>query len=140
VRRALGITVTLLVSGLAATQARSYEPRVNYQLHCMGCHRADGAGEQGRLPSMRRTLVPFSAVPDGREFLLRVPGSAQSPLSDAELAVLMNWMVRNLSDLPLPADFVDYTAEEVGRVRHRPLVKIIDERNRLLELTRDQAR
>ncbi len=138
--RALWIAVALLLSGLAATPARSYEPRVNYQLHCMGCHRADGTGEEGRVPSMRRTLVPFSAIPDGREFLLRVPGSAQSPLSDADLAALMNWMVRNLSDLPLPADFVDYGAQEVGRVRHRPLVKVADERNRLLELTRAQAR
>jgi len=138
--RALKTGAMLLVSGLAAMPARSYEPRVNYQLHCMGCHRADGTGEDGRVPSMRRTLVPFSAIADGREFLLRVPGAAQSPLSDAELAALMNWMVRNLSDLPLPADFVDYGAEEVGRARHRPLVKVRDERNRLLQLTREQAR
>jgi len=138
--RALKVGVMLLVSGLAAMQARGYEPRVNYQVHCMGCHRADGTGEEGRVPSMRRTLVPFSAIPDGREFLLRVPGSAQAPLSDADLAALMNWMVRNLSDVPLPAGFVDYAAEEVGRARHRPLVKVTDERNRLLELTRDLAR
>jgi hypothetical protein len=127
----------LLIAALAlASGARAYEPQVNYQLHCMGCHLADGTGEAGRLPSMRGTLVPFSGLPAGREYLLRVPGVAQSPLPDAELAALMNWMVRNLSDVPLPAAFVEYTAEEVGRARQHPLVKVIDERRRLLELTR----
>ena len=129
--------VGLLVVALAlATGARAYEPQVNYQLHCMGCHRADGAGEEGRLPSMRGTLVPFSGLPAGRDYLLRVPGAAQSPLSDADLAALMNWMVRNLSDVPVPAGFVEYTAAEVGRARQHPLVKVIDERQRLLQLTR----
>jgi hypothetical protein len=131
--------VVLLLSGFVVIPAFGYEPRVNYQLHCMGCHLADGAGEAGRLPSMRGTLVPFSAIPAGREYLLRVPGAAQAPLSDADLAALMNWMVRNLSDLSLPADFVDYTAAEVGRARHRPLVRTVAERGRLLELTRAPA-
>lgn len=127
----------LLVAALAlAGGARAYEPQVNYQLHCMGCHLADGAGEAGRLPSMRGTLVPFSGLPAGRDYLLRVPGVAQSPLSDADLAALMNWMVRNLSDVPVPAGFVDYTAAEVGQARQHPLVKVVDERRRLLELTR----
>jgi len=127
----------LLVAALAlAGGARAYEPQVNYQLHCMGCHLADGAGEAGRLPSMRGTLVPFSGLPAGRDYLLRVPGVAQSPLSDADLAALMNWMVRNLSDVPVPAGFVDYTAAEVGQARQQPLVKVVDERRRLLELTR----
>ena len=127
----------LLVAALAlAGGARAYEPQVHYQLHCMGCHLADGAGEAGRLPSMRGTLVPFSGLPAGRDYLLRVPGVAQSPLSDADLAALMNWMVRNLSDVPVPAGFVDYTAAEVGQARQQPLVKVVDERRRLLELTR----
>jgi cytochrome c553 len=127
----------LLIAALAAsTGAGAYEPQVNYQLHCMGCHRADGAGEADRLPSMRGTLVPFSLHAQGRDYLLRVPGVAQSPLSDADLAALMNWMVRNLSDVPAPASFVDYTAEEVGRARQQPLVQVVDERRRLLELTR----
>lgn len=133
--RAIRMASALLVAGLAATAAQGYEPRVNYQLHCMGCHLADGAGAADRVPSMRRTLVAFSAIPAGREFLVRVPGAAQSPLSDAELATLLNWMTHNLSDLPAPADFVAYTAAEVGRVRHQPLARVIDERKRLLEIT-----
>jgi hypothetical protein len=115
-----------------ATPALAYEPRVNFQLQCMGCHHADGAGEEGRVPSVRRTLVPFSATADGRDFVMRVPGVAQAPLSDAEIAALLNWMARNLSDVPLPVGFMDYTAAEVGLARHRPLVAVREARNRLL--------
>ena len=115
-----------------ATPALGYEPRVNFQLQCMGCHHADGAGEEGRVPSLRRTLVPFSATAEGRDFVMRVPGVAQAPLGDAEIAALLNWMARNLSDVPLPAGFIDYTAAEVGLARHRPLPAVREVRNRLL--------
>ena len=115
-----------------ASAAQAYQPRVNYQLQCMGCHHADGAGEEGRVPSVRRTLVPFSALADGRDFVLRVPGVAQAPLSDAEIAALLNWMARNLSDVVLPPTFVDYMADEVGRARHRPLAAVRDARAALL--------
>jgi len=132
--RASRIVLLLLLGGAAAAPVGALEPHVNYQVYCMGCHLADGSGAADRVPSMRRTLVKFSALPEGREFLVRVPGAAQAPLSDADLAILMNWMVRNLSELPVPADFVEYTAAEVGRVRHQPLVKVVDLRRELLTL------
>jgi cytochrome c553 len=125
------VVAVALALGVASA-AQAYQPRVNYQLQCMGCHHADGAGEEGRVPSVRRTLVPFSALADGRDFVLRVPGVAQAPLSDAEIAALLNWMARNLSDVVLPPTFVDYTADEVGRARHRPLAAVRDARAALL--------
>ena len=106
---------------------------MNYQLHCMGCHRANADGEPGRVPSLRETLVPFSRLAEGRDYVLRVPGVAQSPLSDAELASLLNWMARNLSDVAPGADFVDYSATEVSQARHRPLPAVGALRSRLLE-------
>lgn len=131
-RLVLWVAVATLGLGPAAS-ARGYEPRVNFQLQCMGCHHADGAGEEERVPSLRRTLVPFSAFAEGREFVIRVPGIAQAPLTDAEIAALLNWMARNLSDVPVPAAFVDYTAEEVALVRHRPLPAVRELRGRLLD-------
>jgi len=130
-RRLPAATAVVLAIGLAPA-AGAYQPRVNYQLQCMGCHHADGAGEEGRVPSVRRTLVPFSALAEGRDFVLRVPGVAQAPLADAEIAALLNWMARNLSDVPVPPDFVDYTADEVGRARHRPLASVREARGLLL--------
>jgi hypothetical protein len=130
-RRASWVATATLALGVAPA-ALGYEPRVNFQLQCMGCHHADGSGEEGRVPSVRRTLVSFSATAEGRDFVLRVPGVAQAPLSDTEIAALLNWMARNLSDLPLPGGFVDYTADEVGRARHRPLAAVREVRSRLL--------
>jgi len=130
-RRLPALLALALALGLAPA-ARAYQPRVNYQLQCMGCHHADGAGDEGRVPSVRRTLVPFSALAEGRDFVLRVPGVAQAPLADAEIAALLNWMARNLSDVPVPPDFVDYTADEVGRARHRPLASVREARGLLL--------
>ena len=52
--------------GRAADAARGYQPAVNFQLNCMGCHLADGSGESGRVPSLRRSLVLFSGTPEGR--------------------------------------------------------------------------
>ena len=123
----------ILASIALPTVGYSYEPRVNYELQCMGCHLADGSGESGRVPSVRGTLLPFSMISAGREFVLRVPGVAQSPLTDAEVAAVLNWMARNLSDAPLPAGFRDYSAGEVRAVRGRPLPQVSAARHKLLE-------
>jgi len=127
---ALGAAV---LSWTAANAAWSYQPTVNFQLNCMGCHLADGSGEAGRVPSLRRSLVLFSATPEGRQYVIRVPGVAQSPLSDAETAALLNWMARNLSDVALPPGFADYTEAEVKEMRSHPLAQVSVMRARLLK-------
>jgi hypothetical protein len=129
--RQVALLVAGILTGASTSVAAGYDPKINYQLQCMGCHLADGRGVTGRVPSVRTTLMAFSAVPAGRDFVMRVPGVAQSPLSDAEVAALLNWMVRNLSDLPLPAGFVDYSAAEVTGARHRPLSQVSELRRQL---------
>ena len=130
--------------GLGLTSAAwSYQPAVNYQLHCMGCHLADGSGEAGRVPSLRRSFVLFSATPQGRDFVIRVPGVAQSPLSDADTATLLNWMARNLTDFKQPSGvspgFSDYSAVEVHSARGRPLAAVKPVRARLLRAAAGRA-
>jgi hypothetical protein len=99
----------------------------------MGCHLADGSGEPGRVPSLRRSLLLLSSLPAGRDYIIRVPGVAQSSLSNEETAALLNWMARNLSDLEAPPGFVDYSAAEVERSRSRPLARIGETRARPLK-------
>ena len=130
-RPVLGIAA-IAFSWAAAGAAWGYEPAVNYQLHCMGCHLADGSGQPGRVPSVRRTLVLFSQSPEGRDYVARVPGVAQSPLSNEDTAALLNWMARNLSDLKLPPGVADYSAAEIQGLRARPLVTVKPIRARLL--------
>jgi hypothetical protein len=131
--RAVAGIAAIVLSWAVAGAAWSYEPVVNYQLHCMGCHLADGSGQPGRVPSMRRSLVLLSTRPQGRDYVIRVPGVAQSPLSSEDTAALLNWMVRNLSDLQVPPGFADYSAAEVQQLRDRPLVRVSALRARLLK-------
>jgi mono/diheme cytochrome c family protein len=104
-----------------APGSRADEPRTNYMLNCMGCHVQDGSGALGKVPSLRDTLVPFARTAAGRRYLVQVPGTAQSVLSDAEIAQLLNWMMRQLSSLPLPAGVADFTAQEVSAYRSQRL-------------------
>lgn len=127
-------TFALVVLGVCWASADAYEPRINYMLQCMGCHTPDGSGEPGRVPSIRETLAPFALSAQGRRFLVQVPGAAQSRLSDAELAALLNWMIQSLSRLR-PAHFRLFTATEVASYRRDPLVEVRATRERLLRST-----
>jgi mono/diheme cytochrome c family protein len=112
-------------------EALAYEPQINYMLQCMGCHTPDGSGEPGRVPPIKATLAPFAMSAAGRRFLVQVPGSSQSRLSDAELADVLNWMIETLS-VAKPAGFVHFTAAEVADYRRTPLVGVRAARERLI--------
>jgi hypothetical protein len=114
------------------TSSFAYEPPMNYALQCMGCHTPDGAGVADRVPSIRDTLLPFARMADGRRFLVQVPGSAQSTLSNAELAELLNWMIRTLSAAQPAAPFVPFTEREVADYRTQTLIEVRATRERLL--------
>lgn len=102
----------------AAVASRAQQ---NYTLYCAGCHRADGAGLAGSVPDMRDFVGLFLHVPEGREFLIRVPGVADAPLSNRATAELMNWLLRRFSPNTTPQNFADFTAAEVAILREHPL-------------------
>ena len=60
--RRLSVMLTAVLSSIAWGAASANEPQVNYALHCMGCHTPDGSGVEGRVPSMRDTLVPLVSL------------------------------------------------------------------------------
>ena len=93
----------------------------HWTLNCQGCHRPDGTGSAGTAPSLAGTVARFLSVPGGRESLGRVPGVATSPLSDADLSEVMNWMLWRFDKEHLPAGFQPFTAAEIGRLRAAPL-------------------
>ncbi len=63
---------------------------------------------------------------------MQVPGSAQSKLTDAELAAVLNWMVSTLSAQPPRPGLRPFTAAEVAAYRSSPLVAVKAERERLM--------
>ena len=93
----------------------------NWTLNCQGCHRVDGTGSDTTAPSLAGTVAKFLWVPGGRDYLIRVPGVATSPLSDADLAEVMNWMLWRFDRADLPAHFEPFSAAEIGPLRGRPL-------------------
>jgi len=70
---------------------------------------------------MRGQLGHFVKVPEGRAFLVKVPGSSNSALNNAELTRLLNWMLQSFAPANLPPDFVPYTESEVTALRSAPL-------------------
>ena len=104
----------------------------DYMLQCQGCHMADGSGLPGSVPDLRGHLGLFVGVQGGRQFLISVPGSAQSPLSNSELAEVLNWMIREFGPAEVAPNFMPFTAEEVG-LHRRPLTEVEPVRRILME-------
>jgi hypothetical protein len=117
---------------LCGSMALAFDARTNYILHCQGCHTADGSGLEDRVPNLRPTLVPFSGTPEGRMYLVQVPGVAQSPLSDAETAAVLNWMLRKFAEPKQVAGLKAFTEEEVARYRATRMIEVRATRARLL--------
>lgn len=122
----------LVALALASAAHAAPPPAQDYVLECRGCHGARGAGTPGKVPSLAQT-ARFLASERGRAYLVRVPGVAGSQLSDARIAALLDWMLRELaSDPPAPDSFAGFTASEVARARARPLLDPLAERARAL--------
>lgn len=138
-RTALAIFVGVLAL-VAAVPVSAGSPQLHYMLQCQGCHRADGSGSPGAVPSLSDSIGRFLTVPGGREYLVRVPGSAQSPLGDDDLARVLNWMIRAFGPPAIAADFEPFRADEVARIRVSPLIEVDSARRALIRaIDRDRT-
>lgn len=104
---------------LAAQFGHATEPaEFDYMLNCQGCHLPDGMGNpQRQVPAFPGQLGLFLGVEGGREFLVQVPGSSLSGLTDEGLARVLNWMLERYAAAELPQGFEPYSAAEVQRWR-----------------------
>jgi len=121
-----------LVGVAGAARADDERARQNYLLHCMGCHTETGVGLPGRVPSLRGTLARLAQDPEGRSYVLRVPGVTQSTLEPARLAEVLNWAILAFGDGAQPAQVPPFTAAEVAAARERPLLEVSATRERVL--------
>lgn len=122
------LATTLLV--VFALSARA-DPGKNYLLHCSGCHLPNGIGDPPNAPSLRDTIGKIVATPEGRDYIIRVPGSSQTPMSDAQLADVLNWMLTEFNSATLPKNFKPLSAIEVGKSRRQVLADPLKYRARL---------
>jgi mono/diheme cytochrome c family protein len=130
-RRAAAAAALLTSAVPAAANAAPDLPQVHYMLHCQGCHLADGSGSPGKVPALRGSVAQYLTIPDGREFIVRVPGVSQAPLDDAELAAVLNWVVGRFGPPDAAGAVPPYTADEVARARRPALTDVTTARSEL---------
>jgi hypothetical protein len=115
-----------------ATNAKS--AKTNYILQCQGCHKANGEGIENSVPDLRIAGKEMLDTDKGREFFIRVPGSAYAPLSDEELAAVLNYVVDEILGMTSISEF---TQKEVKYHRARPLLDVAKMRIEILETKGD---
>lgn len=132
--------ILAVVSVMAQANGDAGSPRMNYMLHCSGCHGQDGSGSPGAgVPDMRGNLGHFLKLPAGRDFVIQVPGTSQSPLSDAETAELANWLLKNFSPREVPPRTEPYTKAEVTRLRANRLEDVPGRRSEIVRQLKEQG-
>lgn len=113
------LLIAILAVATAAPSAA--DPHADYLLYCRGCHLHTGdAVPAANVPSLQ-ALAPLLASQEGRDYIVRVPGVSQTPMSDAQLAAVLNWVVANFNADAIAGDFRAYTAEEVSKARDKVL-------------------
>ncbi len=101
-----------------AEDAADRRARLDYVLHCSGCHDMDGSGHPTKgIPDFRGQVGYFTTLAEGRAMLMQIPGLLSSGLPDDRAAAVTTWLVRRFSGTSLPPDFQPYTAEEARRYR-----------------------
>src|SRR3984957_18359726 len=118
-------TLFLAVAGAAATAlaatAAQASPQQDYVLYCMGCHGPQAEGVPGKGPPLAHALGRYMRSPAGRNYFLRVPGAANSVLSDAQLSAVMNWLAESFNANELSSGVSLFSSAEVTSLRHTPL-------------------
>lgn len=106
----------------------SASPENDYMIHCMGCHLADGQGMPPEVPAFDNALSKMADSSRGRAYLVRVPGASQAPLSDGELAAVINWILSSYTNRP----FRKFSTQEVSNYRRQILADPASERTQVL--------
>ena len=128
-------TIVLIAIAAASSAGGAEQPPIaNYMMHCMGCHLADGSGNPPEVPDVRGEMGRMLTVEGGRKYLVQVPGAAQAPISDAELAGVVNYMLEAFNGETLAEDYRPLTSDEVAEWREHWLMDVATVRTRLLNL------
>jgi hypothetical protein len=137
---AVALLACSVVFFAAQAPPASASPQIDYMLECQGCHLRDGSGSPGVVPRLTGSVARFLTLPEGRAYLVRVPGVAQAPLGDAALAAVLNWLVAEFGPADLARAAAPYTEAEVAQLRGEPLLEVKNVREALiLRLEREEG-
>src|SRR5215469_4497511 len=117
------LTLAIALTAGAFAIPASASPTQDYTLYCMGCHGAQAQGVPGKIPPLAGSVSLYMRTAEGRDYVLRVPGAANSALPDAQLAAVLNWLAETYG-APGASRPVPFTVDEVTRVRHTPLADV----------------
>jgi len=113
-----------------AAAAAQASPQQYYILFCMGCHGPQAEGVPGKVPPLANSLARYMRTAAGRNYILRVPGAANSVLTDAQLAGVLNWLAQTFDGEELDKSHAAlFTTEEVTGLRHSPLQSVLATRS-----------
>lgn len=130
--RAVALAVTLFAAAGANGQERS--AHANYILRCAGCHTLDGSGvADAGIPDFRNLVGAFTADEAGRTYFMHVPGVIGASLTDQEIAGLLNYVVDTWAGESRPPFFINFTANEVARLRAVEIGDVVTYRRSLVE-------
>ena len=127
----LGVLVASVSFTLLSPAALAQtSPKFFFLQFCVGCHQYDGSGLPPEVPSLRDDLSYLVGSPEGRDFMLRVPGVIGAPGDAEQVADLLNWIVETFYRGDL--EVAPFTAADVLSGRERPMKDPVKERLELL--------
>ncbi len=126
----LAALIGTVAAGCGVAMVHASAPQ-DYTLYCMGCHGAQAQGVAGKVPPLAGTLALFMRSAEGRDYVLRVPGAANSALPDAQLAAVLNWLAASYG-APGVAPPAPFTVAEVTSVRRTPLADVQGRRREVI--------
>lgn len=108
-------------------------PQQDYILYCMGCHGDQAQGVPGKVPPLTGSLGLFMRSAAGRDYLLRVPGAANSALTDVQLTAVLNWLAESFPPAGAPAPAPEpFTVAELAQARRLPLANVQERRREVV--------
>ncbi|GAA4493338.1 cystathionine beta-lyase [Gluconacetobacter tumulicola] len=117
---AIGVMAGVMMSGQGALALD--RTRTTYLEKCGGCHGIEGQSGQTYIPTLRDRIGTLSCTPEGRAYLLTVPGVSMSLIrDDALMAQVMNFVLFDLGGHSAPPGTTPFTAEEVHAQRGHAL-------------------
>ncbi len=82
---------------------------------------------------MAGALGRYMRTPTGRDYVLRVPGAANSVLSDTALAAVLNWLAQTFDAEELAKSGAPlFSTAEVTALRHSPMASVLATRREVV--------